>query len=444
MTLDIFFTIFLVLLNGFFVAAEFAIVKVRSSQIEVNSGRSKTVSQVAKSIVNNLDGYLAATQLGITLASLGLGWVGEKVTTTLILNLFHALNINLQEDVAHKIAVPFAFLSITILHIVFGELAPKSLAIRKPVPTTFTVAIPLKLFYAVFRPFIWILNGLANVILRMVGIRPVHEHEDIHTEEELRVIIAESHQGGVIEETEKALIQNVFNLGDRQVSALMTPRNEVVWLDVTDDPEVNKAKILTQKHTVYPLAKGDLDHTTGFVYSKDLISDNFNGVINNLETVSRKLLVVTVHNRTYQLLELFKRERIYQAMVVDEFGSIKGLVTINDIVDALVGNISETNEFEYEVTRNEDGSMLVDGQLPFVEFLELMGIDADPNKVNIANFVTLGGFILDRMGKIPTTGDSITWRNLKLEVIKMDQHRIAKVHICNVEKDKPKEKDEEK
>lgn len=443
MTLDIFFTIFLVLLNGFFVAAEFAIVKVRSSQIEVNSGRSKAVSQVAKSIVNNLDGYLAATQLGITLASLGLGWVGEKVTTTLILQLFHALNFNLEEAVAHKIAVPIAFLSITILHIVFGELAPKSLAIRKPVPTTFTIALPLKLFYVVFRPFIWILNGLANVILRMVGIRPVHEHEDIHTEEELRVIIAESHQGGVIEETEKALIQNVFNLGDRQVSALMTPRNEVVWLDITDDPEVNKAKILTQKHTVYPLAKGDLDHTTGFVYSKDLLSDNFNGVVNNLESISRKLLVVTVHNRTYQLLELFKRERIYQAMVVDEFGSIKGLVTINDIVDALVGNISETNEFEYEVIRNEDGSMLVDGQLPFVEFLELMGIDADPQKVNITNFVTLGGFILDRMGKIPMTGDSITWRNLKLEVIKMDQHRIAKVHICNVEKEKTRSRDDE-
>lgn len=444
MTLDIFFTIFLVLLNGFFVAAEFAIVKVRSSQIEVNAGRSKTVTQVAKSIVNNLDGYLAATQLGITLASLGLGWVGEKVTTTLIIQLFHTLNLNLAEDVAHKIAVPFAFLSITILHIVFGELAPKSLAIRKPVPTTFTVALPLKLFYAVFRPFIWILNGLANVILRAVGIRPVHEHEDIHTEEELRVIIAESHQGGVIEETEKALIQNVFNLGDRQVSALMTPRNEVVWLDVTDDPEVNKAKILTQKHTVYPLAKEDLDHTTGFVYSKDLLSENFNEVINNLESISRKLLVVTVHNRAYQLLELFKRERIYQAMVVDEFGSIKGLVTINDIVDALVGDISETNEFEYEVIRNEDGSMQVDGQLPFVEFLEMMGIDADPQKVNIGNFVTVGGFILDRMGKIPVAGDSITWRNLKLEVIKMDQHRIAKVYIGPIEKQQDAEKDEEK
>ncbi|WP_343673548.1 hemolysin family protein [Chitinophaga sp.] len=441
MSIEIFFTIFLVLLNGFFVAAEFAIVKVRSSQIEVNSGRNKTVSTVAKSILNNLDGYLAATQLGITLASLGLGWVGEKVMTEIIVNLFTSLGFKPDVGVAQQVAIGCAFLAITIMHIVFGELAPKSLAIRKPVPTTFTVALPLKLFYIIFRPFIWILNGLANVILRIIGITPVHENEDIHTEEELRVIIAESHQGGVIEETEKALIQNVFNLGDRHVSTLMTPRNEVIWLDIQDSPEVNKAKILKHKHTMYPLANGDLDHTTGFIYSKDLLSDNFNAAINNLSSLSRKLLVVTVHNRTYQLLELFKRERIYQAMVVDEFGSIKGLVTINDIVDALVGDISETNEFEYEVTRNEDGSMLVDGQLPFVEFLELIGVDADQQRVNVTNFVTLGGFILDKLGKIPQSGDSLQWKNLKMEVVKMDQHRIAKVHISNIEND-PKEDEE--
>lgn len=441
MSIEIFFTIFLVMLNGFFVAAEFAIVKVRSSQIEVNAGRNKTVSKIAKDILNNLDGYLAATQLGITLASLGLGWVGEKVMTEMIVNLFTSLGFRPDIGIAQKVAIGCAFLAITIMHIVFGELAPKSLAIRKPVPTTFTVAVPLKLFYIIFRPFIWILNGLANVILRTIGIRPVHENEDIHTEEELRVIIAESHQGGVIEETEKALIQNVFNLGDRHVSTLMTPRNEVIWLDIQDSPEINKAKILKHKHTMYPLANGDLDHTTGFIYSKDLLSDNFSSAINNLSSLSRKLLVVTVHNRTYQLLELFKRERIYQAMVVDEFGSIKGLVTINDIVDALVGDISETNEFEYEVIRHEDGSMLVDGQLPFVEFLELIGVDADQQRVNVTNFVTLGGFILDKLGKIPQSGDSLEWKNLKMEVVKMDQHRIAKVHISNIEND-PKDDEE--
>lgn len=431
MTWDILLTLFLVLLNGFFVAAEFAIVKVRTSQIEVNTGRNKTVSTVAKSIVNNLDGYLAATQLGITLASLGLGWVGEDVMTTLIINLFEVLGMNLEPAVAHKAALPVAFLMITILHIVFGELAPKSLAIRKPVPTTFAVAVPLKIFFIVFRPFIWILNGFANIILKAIGIKPAGEHGDIHSEEELRVIISESHQGGVIEETEKALIQNVFNLADRHVSSLMTPRNEIIWLDVNDTPEENMKKVLERKHTIYPLAKGDIDNAFAFVYSKDLLSENLAEKIQNLEAISKKLLVVTQYNRTYQILELFKKEKVYQAMVVDEFGSIKGLVTINDIVDALVGNISsETNEFEYDVVHNEDGSMLVDAQMPFIEFLELLNVELDAQKAKLTqSYVTLGGFILEKLGKIPDIGDSVKLGGLQLKVMQMDQLRIAKVLV---------------
>ncbi|WP_298712405.1 hemolysin family protein [Chitinophaga sp.] len=429
MTFDILLTLFLVLLNGFFVAAEFAIVKVRSSQIEVSAGRSAAVSNIARSIVNNLDGYLAATQLGITLASLGLGWVGEDVMTTLILSLFGAMGLTIDPATAHKIALPVAFFCITVLHIVFGELAPKSLAIRKPVPTTFAVALPLKVFYVIFRPFIWMLNGFANAILKLAGITPVHEHGDIHSEEELKVIIAESHQGGVIEETEKALIQNVFNLGDRQASTLMTPRNELVWLNVNDSAEINRQKILSNKHTLYPLTNGDLDSVYGFVYSKDLLNDNLTESLLQLESYKKKLLLITTHNRTYQILDLFRKERVYQGMVVDEFGAVKGMITINDIVDALVGDISETNEFEYEMKRQEDGAMLVDAQIPFVEFLERMHIPADQKKINLVNFATLGGFILDRLGRIPAAGDSIKWRGLRFEVKQMDQHRIAKVEV---------------
>lgn len=429
MTFDILLTLFLVLLNGFFVAAEFAIVKVRSSQIEVSLGRSAAVSNVARSIVNNLDGYLAATQLGITLASLGLGWVGEDVMTALILSGFGAMGLQIEPATAHKIALPLAFFCITVLHIVFGELAPKSLAIRKPVPTTFAVALPLKAFYMVFRPFIWMLNGFANAILKLVGITPINEHGDIHSEEELKVIIAESHQGGVIEETEKALIQNVFNLGDRQASTLMTPRNELVWLNVNDPAEVNRKKILDNKHTLYPLTNGDLDSVYGFVYSKDLLNDNLVASLQKIETYKRKLLLITTHNRTYQILDLFRKEKVYQAMVVDEFGAVKGMITINDIVDALVGDISETNEFTYDMKRQDDGSFLVDAQIPFVEFLERMHIQVDQKKINLVNFATLGGFILDRLGRIPAAGDSLKWRGLRFEVRQMDQHRIVKVEV---------------
>jgi len=213
MVLDIFLTLLLVLLNGFFVAAEFAIVKVRSSQIDIKEGVSKRLSKLAKLIVNNLDAYLAATQLGITLASLGLGWIGEDVVTAIMLKLFNLFNLPLTPAAAHNLALPTAFIVITILHIVFGELAPKSLAIRYPSNTTFAVALPLRIFYYIFRPFIWLLNGFANSILRMLGIRPIHSTGEIHSEEELRIIIQESAESGAILEIEQDIVERVFGPG---------------------------------------------------------------------------------------------------------------------------------------------------------------------------------------------------------------------------------------
>lgn len=436
MALDLLFTFFLVFLNGFFVAAEFAIVKVRTTQIEVRKNVSKTVSDAARSVVANLDGYLAATQLGITLASLGLGWVGEEVFTELIFKLFEALNLGLSHSLASRLAVPIAFLLITIMHIVLGELAPKSLAIRKAVPVTFAVSIPLKIFYFIFRPFIWLLNGLANILLKMIGLQPIHEQEDIHTEEELKVIIAESHKGGIIEETEKSLIQNVFSLGDRRIQTLMTPRNEVIWIDVNDDSEEIKRTIFEHKHTVYPLCEGSLDNIIGFIHLKDLIGDDLDSTIKKLRKICRDVQVVIATNKAYAVMEKFQKQRVYQAVVIDEFGSIKGMVTINDIVDALVGDISETDEFEYSSVRQEDGSWIVDGQIPFVEFLEKIGLDDDAlNKGELETYITLGGYIMNKLEKIPVKGDIARWDNYTFEVLLMDHNRIDKVKVTETKKD---------
>ncbi|RYY52097.1 MAG: HlyC/CorC family transporter, partial [Chitinophagaceae bacterium] len=261
---------------------------------------------------------------------------------------------------------------------------------------------------------------------------PAGEHGDIHTEEELRVIIAESHEGGVLEETERSLIQNVFSLGDRQVSSLMTPRNEIVWLDLNAHPDDNKKKVLETRHTLYPLAKDSIDEVVGFIYSKDLLSDNLDEMIHRLPSLQRKMLLVTLHNRTYQVLDQFRREKVYQAMVVDEFGSVKGIITINDIVDALVGNISENDEFEYAIDVREDGSMLVDAQIPFFEFVERVNMEVDTAKDNLTGYVTLGGFILEKLGKIPRKGDRVKWRNMRIEVAEMDQLRINKVLVTPV------------
>ncbi|HTE29423.1 MAG TPA: hemolysin family protein, partial [Chryseolinea sp.] len=227
MTFDVILTFFLVALNGFFVAAEFAIVKVRSSQIALEKGNFS--KRAAVNIINNLDGYLAATQLGITLASLGLGWVGEDVMSRIILGAIHTLGFQMSESMAHSIALPVAFAFLTILHIVFGELAPKSLAIRYPTTTTLSISVALRVFYYTFRPFIWLLNNFANLVLKMFGVKPISEQE-IHSEDELKLIIAESEEGGAIEPNERELIQNVFEFDDRVVRQVMVPRVKISGL----------------------------------------------------------------------------------------------------------------------------------------------------------------------------------------------------------------------
>ncbi len=429
MILNFLFILFLVFLNGFFVAAEFAIVKVRNSQIEVKKNANKTIVNAAKSVISNLDGYLAATQVGITIASLALGWVGESLFTEIILRFFALFKINVDLPLVHKLAIITGFILITIFHIVLGELAPKSLAIRKPVPVTFSVSIPLKIFHFIFSPFIWLLNGLANSLLKLIGIQPVHEQEDIHSEEELKVIIAESHKGGIIEETEKELIQNVFSLGDRRIQTLMTPPYEIKWLDITDTPEANKKVIEENNHTVYPLCNGKIDDVIGFIHTKDLIGDNFDAKIVDLQKISRPVQVVITTNKAYSVMERFQKQKAYQAIVVDEFGSVKGFVTINDILDALVGDISETDEFEYSSIKQADGSLIVDGQIPFVEFLEKVGLDDDVLDKDFTSYITLGGYIMDTLEKVPEPGNIAQWKNFTFEILVMDHNRVDKVKV---------------
>jgi len=344
--IKIFFTLFLVLLNGFFVAAEFAIVKVRSSQIEVKTGLNKSISGAAKSILSNLDAYLAATQLGITLASLGLGWVGEEVMTNLITKSFSLFNLSISTESAHKAAVPVAFGLITIMHIVFGELAPKSLAIRYPTRTTFFVALPLRIFYFVGRPFIWILNGLANFILRVFGIKPIHGSE-IHSEEELRVIITESHEGGAIEETERALIQNVFDFDDRRVSNIQTLRKNISAIEITLNMKEAIDFAIQEGYSRYPVYDESLDNIKGVLYTKDMIRHLFNRPEEkSIEPLLRKANFISEGAKIKNVLKEFQQKHIQMAVVTNEIGELTGIVTMEDILEELVGEIQDEYDNE--------------------------------------------------------------------------------------------------
>lgn len=356
MLLDIFITLFLVLLNGFFVAAEFAIVKVRSSQIEVREHLNKNLANAAKTIVNNLDAYLAATQLGITLASLGLGWVGEEVTTHILLRFFDILGLDLAEKTANAIAIPVAFATITILHIVFGELAPKSMAIRHPSNTTFFVALPLRAFYFVFRPFIWLLNGFANMLLRLLGIRPV-QGEDIHSEEELKMIISESHEGGAIEQTERDLIRNVFDFDDRRASDIFTLRKNITALHAETSLADAINFSISEGYSRYPVHTGTLDDIIGIIYTKDLMKTMVSDKKpDNIASLVRKPYFIPETKKIKDLLKEFQQKHIQMAIVTNEIGEVSGIVTMEDILEELVGEIQDEydNEKPYVESTGEN------------------------------------------------------------------------------------------
>src|SRR2546428_4215431 len=269
--LDIFVILLLVFMNGFFVAAEFAIVKVRGSQIDLKAKDGSRNAKMAKHIVRHLDGYLAATQLGITLASLGLGWLGEATMSKIILNTFHFLSIPISETGSHAVAAPVAFAFITILHIVFGELAPKSLAIQRPIGTSLNVAYPLHFFYLVFRPFIWILNGLASVILKSIGINPVGGHE-IHTSEELQLILDQGKESGALEHSEHELIQNVFDFQERIVKNIMIPRTKIAAIDIKTSPEDVVKTVVHEGYTRLPVYDKTIDNIIGILHAKDVLA----------------------------------------------------------------------------------------------------------------------------------------------------------------------------
>ncbi|HEY3388765.1 MAG TPA: hemolysin family protein, partial [Prolixibacteraceae bacterium] len=267
---DILITLLLVSLNGFFVAAEFAIVKVRASQLEMKVQSGNRIAVVAKHIISKLDRYLAATQLGITLASLGLGWIGEPVVSKIIINLMSFAGVQINPELAHQIALPTAFLIITILHIVFGELAPKSIAIQRSQRTVLFIALPLQLFYFIFRPFIWLLNGTANLLLRALGISTV-QGQEVHSSDELKYLVMQGKETGEIEQADYDIIKNAFEFSERTAKQIMIPRTQVVAIDVNDFKESMIEGLIEENYSRIPCYADSLDNVVGVLYLKDIL-----------------------------------------------------------------------------------------------------------------------------------------------------------------------------
>ncbi len=414
MTFDVILTLSLVLLNGFFVAAEFAIVKVRSSQIALEKGNM--ARDAAKTIINNLDGFLAATQLGITLASLGLGWVGEDVVSKMVLNVIHGLGFEISEATAHSIAIPVAFTVLTVLHIVFGELAPKTIAIRYPTSTTLTLSVPLRIFHFVFRPFIWFLNGFANTILKIFGIKPMNETE-IHSEEELKLIIAESEEGGAIEPSERELIQNVFDFDDRIVRQVMVPRIKISAIRLHSPiPEVMNL-VLKEVYSRYPVYENTLEEIVGVVHAKDIISLFMQNNDKGLKDIMRPVHFVPETKPIDSLLREFQKRKTQMAVVVSEFGGNIGLVTLEDILEELVGEIQDEHDHEQMIVvpleQNRYQVFSLSSLHDVNKFLKYSFPESD-------DYETLAGLLSYHWPNMKE-GDENTLFNYKVKVIKLNK-----------------------
>ena len=354
--------LFLVALNGFFVASEFSIVKVRPSRLDALIKEGNTRAESAKQVTEHLDAYLSVTQLGITIASLGLGWIGEPTVAKLMHPVFNLLQ--LPPQVEHTIAFVVGFGVITALHIVLGELVPKSLSIQKTEQIVLFVAAPLILFDKLMYPAVWFLNHVANWVLHKLGVEAASEAEEAHNEDEIRILMEESHKHGYIDKTELTYLDNVFDFSDRRASDIMVPRTDMICLYLEDSWEDNIKTALEERMTRYPICDEDKDHIIGFLHIKDLLRSLNAGERPDLRSLARKVLLVPESLPISKLLRILQKHRSQLAILVDEYGGTAGMVTVEDILEEIVGEIQdEFDEERPEVEEKGSKTYSVDGKM---------------------------------------------------------------------------------
>lgn len=423
MFLDILLTLFLVLLNGFFVAAEFSIVKVRASQMELRAQAGNRMASMALHMISHLDAYLSATQLGITLASLGLGWIGESVVSQIIISLMDYAGFQPNPELAHRIALPVAFAVITVLHIVFGELAPKSLAIQRPESTSMAVSFPMRFFYLIFSPFIWMLNGLSNAFLRSIGIRPVHGAE-VHSAEELRLLFEQSMVGGAIQGSQHELLENVFQFNERMVKQIMVPRTKMMAINIETPEEDLLDLVFGEGYSRMPVYQGNIDNIIGVLYVKDLLVLIRRKEPIELAKLIRPAYFVPETKRINTLLKQFQRKHMHIAIVSDEFGGVSGIVTVEDIVEELVGEIQDEYDEEQPIVEKvSDTEFKVQTSAAISDVNDYLPYPLPKSE----DYETVGGLINLTYGAIPDVNEIAVMAPYEFKVLEKTQRNIEVV-----------------
>ncbi|MGG3738787.1 hemolysin family protein [Aeribacillus pallidus] len=416
----------LIAFTAFFVASEFAIVKVRSSRIDqlIEEGHKNAVA--AKKVITNLDEYLSACQLGITITALGLGWIGEPAVANLLEPLF--LRWGIASSLAHVISFAIAFSTITFLHVVVGELAPKTMAIQKAESISLLVARPLIWFYRIMYPIIWSLNSAARLVTKVFGLKPASEHELAHSEEELRIILSESYKSGEINQSEYKYVNKIFEFDDRIAKEIMVPRTEIISLSKDDTFETFLQVVTEEKFTRYPIIDGDKDHVIGLVNVKEVLTDILNVKDRSTKTIEdyiRPIIRVIDTIPIHDLLLKMQKERIHMAILMDEYGGTSGLVTVEDIIEEIVGEIRD--EFDMDevphIRKVKEGHYILDSKVLVNEVNELLNIHIEDEDVD-----TIGGWVLTR-NYDAKEGDIIEIDQYDFKIIKMEEHHIKYIEV---------------
>lgn len=425
---EVLFVLLLIVANGVFAMSEIAIVSARKVRLQQWANEGNPRARVALELANAPNRFLPTVQIGITLIGILAGAFGGATIAELLAGI--AGQVPWLAPYSEALGLGIVVVLITYLSLIVGELVPKRVALNNPEQIAMAVATPMRTLSAIAAPVVHLLSTSTEVVLRVLGIKPSAEYQV--TEEEIKVLIEQGTEAGTFEAAEQDMVQRVFRLGDRRVSALMTPRLEIAWLDLDDSLEENHQTMTTSVHSRFPVCQGSLDNVLGIAQVKDLLVRNLTNQPLDLTASLQTPLFVPEGMLALKVLELFKQSGTHTALVVDEYGVIQGLVTLNDILEAIVGDIPSVDELaEPQAVQREDGSWLLDGMLPVEEFFELFEIEELPEEQQ-GNFQTLGGFVITHLGRIPAAADHFERSGLRFEVMDMDGNRVDKVLVMPI------------
>ncbi|MBD2244333.1 hemolysin family protein [Nostoc sp. FACHB-888] len=424
-TFEISIILVLIIANGVFSMSEMAVVSARKVRLQQLANQGDTKAKAALKLAESPNHFLSTVQVGISLIGILTGAFGGATIANRL--AVYVKVVPLLAPYSEPLSFGIVVLLITYLSLIVGELVPKRLALNNPERIASIVAIPMQALSAIASPMVYLLSASTDLILRLLGITASTEPQV--TEEEIKILIEQGTEAGTFEEAEQDMVERVFRLGDRPVSYLMTPRPDIVWLDLDDSAEENRHKMVDSAYSRYPVCQGGLDNVLGVIPVTDLLARSFRGEPLDLTVGLRQPIFVPESTRGLKVLELFKQTITHMALVVDEYGVIQGLVTLNDIMSEIVGDVPSTDGQDHpQAVQREDGSWLLDGMLPVEEFLELFGMEEWESE-EPGSYQTLGGFVITHLGRIPAAADHFEWQNMRIEVMDMDGNRVDKVLV---------------